>query len=183
MTMWWRHLRTVLIGPVTVTIVVPVLLTVAWGTAGAGIVAGVAAPWRVLGVAVGAVLALTGVAMLGWTISLFHRVGHGTLSPLDPPRALVVVGPYRHVRNPMFTGVLAIVLGEALATGTPILLAWWALFFTFLAMVIPLVEEPRLARRFGDDYTHYRANVPRWLPRFHPWQPEQATPARTPPSP
>lgn len=163
----WRQLRTVLMGPVLVTVAVPALLLLAVGGS-----IQVATPLHWVAVAVGAVLIVAGLAMLTWTISLFHRVGQGTLSPTDPTRALVVTGPYRHVRNPMFTGALAILLGEAFATRSPVLLGWLVVFFAFLAVVIPRSEEPRLARRFGDAYVRYRDGVPRWVPRLRPWRPE-----------
>ena len=63
------------------------------------------------------------------TISLFARVGQGTLAPWDPTQRLVVLGPYRHVRNPMISGVLAILLGEAALLGSPPLLVWFGAFF------------------------------------------------------
>lgn len=165
--MGWRRLRTVLMGPVVVTVAIPAALLAVWGAA-----VEMAGPLRLLTLVAGAVLIVAGAGMLVWTIGLFHREGRGTLSPTDPTRALVVTGPYRHVRNPMFTGVLAILLGEALAARSLVLLGWFALFFTFLAVMIPASEEPRLARRFGEDYTRYRAHVPRWIPRPRPWRPQ-----------
>lgn len=162
-----RHLTHVLLGPGTVTIIVPALI---FALAGARPLA-LPRPAELTAIGLGVLLVIAGLAMLAWTISLFHRVGQGTLSPLDPPSALVVTGPYRHVRNPMFTGVLAVLLGEAAITRSPALLAWFALFWTMLAILIPLIEEPKLARRFGADYARYRRHVPRWLPRLHPWQP------------
>lgn len=109
---------------------------------------------------------------MAWTVSLFARVGGGTLAPWDPTSRLVVLGPYRHVRNPMITGVLAILLGEASLFGSLPLLLWFAAVFAVNAVYLPLVEEPGLRTRFGADYEAYRANVPRWLPRLRPWDPE-----------
>ncbi|MEU4377298.1 methyltransferase family protein [Pseudonocardia alni] len=94
----------------------------------------------------GALLIAGGVAMLAWTIRLFAREGEGTLSPQDPPRTLVVHGPYRHVRHPMFSGVLAILVGETIATRSLSLLAWLVVFALFVTIMVPRVEEPRLAR-------------------------------------
>ncbi|MEQ3542521.1 methyltransferase [Pseudonocardia tropica] len=73
------------------------------------------------------------------------------------------------MRHPMFSGVLGIVLGEAIAARSLTLLAWFALFALFVAVMVSRVEEPRLARRFGNDYARYRDNVPRWLPRLLSW--------------
>jgi protein-S-isoprenylcysteine O-methyltransferase Ste14 len=103
------------------------------------------------------------------TITLFASVGRGTLAPWDPTRRLVVRGPYRHVRNPMISGVLSILLGEAALLGSFPLLAWFGVFFAANAIYMPLVEEPGLERRFGDDYRTYKRNVPRWVPRRKPW--------------
>jgi protein-S-isoprenylcysteine O-methyltransferase Ste14 len=167
-----RYLR---VAPVVVTIVIPILIAATVGISSVGL----PAPLPGLLVVVGVTLAVAGLALLAWTIDLFDRVGHGALSPLDPPRVLVVHGPYRRVRNPMFSGVLFILVGEAIAARSPTLLAWFAVFFLFVAIVVPRIEEPGLARRFGTDYTRYRDNVPRWLPRLRPWQPPG--PSQTPP--
>lgn len=94
---------------------------------------------------------------------------------------LVVQGIYRHVRNPMISGVFSILLGEAiLAVSSP--LFWWFGFFVVAnAVYIPLVEEPGLVKRFGDEYLMYMRNVPRWIPRVRAWKPsdsgEEAKPA------
>ncbi|MGH3752434.1 MAG: methyltransferase family protein [Pseudonocardiaceae bacterium] len=127
--------------------------------------AGVSATLAVLGV-----LALAiGLALLAWTIFLFGREGDGTLAPWDPPAKLVLRGPYRHVRNPMISGVLFVLLGEAMLWASPALLGWFVLFFAVNQTVIPLWEEPSLARRFGEDYVRYTRHVRRWLPRVRPW--------------
>ncbi len=80
-----------------------------------------------------------------------------------------MVGPYRYVRNPMISGVLAILLGETLAFWSASLLTWFVVVFAVNAIYMPLVEEPDLSRRFGQDYDRYRANVRRWVPRLRPW--------------
>jgi protein-S-isoprenylcysteine O-methyltransferase Ste14 len=165
----WREARAVLLLPFTVTIVVPTVILwwtgetkVGWGLGGA-----VAALPVLLGVAL---LAL-GLALVVWTIRLFSSVGEGTLAPWDPTSRLVVLGPYRHVRNPMISGVAFILAGEAVALGSKALGLWFAAVVAVNAIYIPLVEEPGLRRRFGDDYDAYRSSVPRWLPRVRPWSP------------
>lgn len=144
--------------PGVVTLVVPSLLV--W--------------WRgaevtTLGLALGLPLVAGGLVLVAWTIALLARRGRGTLAPWDPTQRLVVDGPYRHVRNPMISGVLAILLGEAAALGSRGVLAWFAAVLAVNAVYIPLVEEPGLRRRFDADYDRYRAHVPRWLPRLSPW--------------
>lgn len=79
-------------------------------------------------------------------------------------------GVYRHVRNPMMLGVFCILLGEAILFGSPWLLGWFGIFVAVNMIVIPLAEEPGLAKRFGDDYVRYKQNVPRWIPRLTPWK-------------
>lgn len=120
----------------------------------------------------------TGVAALGIGLTLFvstlvhlARTGRGTLAPWDPPRVLVVKGIYRWVRNPMISGVLFILLAEALLTGSRRVLVWFILFLTINLVYIPLLEEPGLVARFGERYRFYKKNVPRWLPRVKPWTP------------
>lgn len=164
--MLWKHLRAVL-APVVVTIVVPAVIVATMGARPVRL----DPPLALLLLVLGVLLVVAGVAMEAWAIWLFDRVGKGTLSPLDPTGTLVVRGPYRHVRNPMFSAVFAILLGEAIAARSPVLLAWFAVFFLLTAIGVPRIEEPGLARRFGADYAHYRDNVPRWLPRLRPWQP------------
>jgi protein-S-isoprenylcysteine O-methyltransferase Ste14 len=157
----WRQLRAVVLLPVTVTIVVPALIL--WWT-GAD-----RAAWPFI--AAGVALIGAGLVLVSWTIALFARIGKGTLAPWDPTARLVVAGPYRHVRNPMISGVLAILLGEAALFGSAALLVLFGAVFLVNAFYFPLVEEPGLRRRFGDDYEAYSANVPRWLPRLRPWEP------------
>lgn len=163
----WRHVRAIGLLPGTGTVVVPAVIllvtrsvNVGWG------LPGVAAA---LPVVAGAVLLAFGLFLMYRTIRLFGREGEGTLAPWDPPRRLVVEGPYRHVRNPMISGVLFVLAGEAVLLGSPPLAAWLALFLAVNAVYFPLVEEPGLERRFGDDYRLYRRNVPRWIPRRTPW--------------
>jgi protein-S-isoprenylcysteine O-methyltransferase Ste14 len=157
----WRHVRAIGLLPFVVTVVVPGILV--WRNGGE------IAAWPL--VLVGVALIALGVALLAWTVALFATVGHGTLAPWDPTSRLVVVGPYRHVRNPMISGVLAVLLGEAALVASPPLLLWFAAVFAVNAVYFPLVEEPGLRRRFGADYDAYKANVRRWLPRLRPWEP------------
>ena len=112
-----------------------------------------------------------GGVLVVWTIALFARVGRGTLAPWDPTSTLVVEGPYRHMRNPMISGVLFLLLGEAALLGSWPLLGWFAAVAAVNAVYLPLVEEPGLVRRHGTEYERYREHVPRWLPRLRPWHP------------
>ena len=166
----WRQLRAIgpLPGVVAVLIPAALLIFVRGPDPGFGLGAAPTAAIVVAGVA----LAAAGTALMYRTITLFSRVGEGTLAPWDPTRRLVVLGPYRHVRNPMITGVLAVLIGEALAFGSTAILIEAAIFLTANATYMPLVEERDLARRFGDEYEAYKRNVPRWIPRVSPWEPD-----------
>jgi protein-S-isoprenylcysteine O-methyltransferase Ste14 len=157
----WRHLAAVLLCPGVVTVAVPALIV--WRT-GAGI--------GLLSIA-GLPLIALGLLLIVRTIALFAGVGRGTLAPWDPTTRLVVRGPYRHVRNPMISGVLFVLLGEAALLGSWPLLLWFAVVLAVNAAYLPLVEEPGLERRFGEDYERYRAHVPRWIPRLRPWDGEE----------
>jgi len=117
----------------------------------------------------GALLLCGGFALLYVTVRLFARKGRGTLAPWDPPRKLVTDGVYRYVRNPMITGVLFMLIGEAILLGSWSLLVWAVLFALTNTTYFRFFEEPGLARRFGDGYLLYRNNVPMWLPRLRPW--------------
>jgi protein-S-isoprenylcysteine O-methyltransferase Ste14 len=167
----WRHVRAIGLLPGMATIVVPALLVLPNGSVnvGWGLPSGVA----VLPGLIGAALIGIGLLLFVQTVRLFAGEGGGTLAPWDPTSRLVVLGPYRHVRNPMISGVLFVLLGEAALLGSAAILAWAAIFFTANALWMPLVEEPGLSRRFGEDYESYKANVPRWLPRLRPWRPDE----------
>ena len=118
--------------------------------------------------ALGLVFAALGAALLAACIVEFARTGRGTLSPVDPPRRLVVRGLYRYVRNPMYLSVTTIVLGEVVLTGSMALLAYWAVWFVGVNLFVIGYEEPSLRGRFGASYDEYTREVPRWLPRFRP---------------
>lgn len=165
MPMLLRHLLSIAILPVSVTILVPLWIAREYEARLeiGGDALHVAA--QVAGVA----LIVLGLVLAASSIRSFATEGKGTLAPWDPPRELVVRGAYRYVRNPMISGVVFVVFGEAL-----VLWSWphacWAAFVLAANLVyIPLVEEPALARRFGPPYEEYRRNVPRIVPRRRPW--------------
>ena len=121
--------------------------------------------------ATGAAALLIGLTLFISTVAHFASTGRGTLAPWDPPRELVVKGVYRYVRNPMISGVMFILLAESLLTGSRRIIIWFVLFVALNLVHIPFVEEPALSARFGERYTIYKRNVPRWLPRLKPWLP------------
>jgi protein-S-isoprenylcysteine O-methyltransferase Ste14 len=160
-----RHLLSIAILPFTVTVLVPLWIARAYGTRPASAPGGVAVALRILG---GALLAV-GLVLFGASLSRFATEGRGTLAPWDPPRALVVRGPYRYVRNPMISGVIFVLFGEAAVLLSRPHAVWALAFLAVNAIYIPLLEEPMLEDRFGEPYAEYRRRVPRFLPRLRPW--------------
>ena len=124
--------------------------------------------WAALRV-VGAVLIVAGVGVLLHAFARFVVEGLGTPAPVAPTEHLVVGGLYRYVRNPMYLAVGAIIVGQALALGQPVLLAYAAAFAVAVAAFVHWYEEPTLSRQFGEQYEAYRRAVPRWWPRRRPW--------------
>jgi protein-S-isoprenylcysteine O-methyltransferase Ste14 len=120
---------------------------------------------------IGAVLTLAGAVIVIDSFARFALQGRGTPAPVAPPSSLVVAGFYRHVRNPMYVGVISAILGQALAFGDVRLVVYAALFWLATHIFVAYFEEPRLAHEFAAAYEAYRANVPRWIPRLTPWRP------------
>jgi protein-S-isoprenylcysteine O-methyltransferase Ste14 len=109
---------------------------------------------------------MTGALLLGACILEFARSGRGTLSPVDPPRHLVVRGLYRYVRNPMYLSVTAMLFGEMLLTRSAGLAAYWAIWFVCVNVFVMGDEEPALRRQFGASYDEYTRHVGRWTPKL-----------------
>jgi protein-S-isoprenylcysteine O-methyltransferase Ste14 len=110
------------------------------------------------------VLGAAGAAILAWCIWDFAAKGGGTLAPIDPPKRLVVHGLYRYVRNPMYLGVLLLLLGETGLFRSLPLLQYTTAWFIIVQLIVVFYEEPTLRRRFGDSYERYYRSVHRWLP-------------------
>jgi len=114
--------------------------------------------------AIGAIIMLYCVFEFAWT-------GRGTPAPFDPPRQLVVRGPYRWVRNPMYLGMGLFLIGEALLLSSirrEMFLVIGSAFLLVNAFIL-VYEEPTLRRLFGEDYVEYCRNVRRWIPRLTPF--------------
>lgn len=113
-------------------------------------------------------LVLLGGTLYFWCLWGFAVLGRGTPAPIDPPKRLVVRGPYRHVRNPMYLCLLAVILGwSVLFKSLPLLLYALAVGAAFHLFTV-LYEEPHLRKVFGAEYEDYLARVPRWLPHVAP---------------
>lgn len=117
----------------------------------------------------GSLLVAAGVAFLLAAFTRFALQGLGTPVPAVPTRNLVVSGSYRHVRNPMYLAVLAIILGQAAILGSAALVLYAAVVWLAFATFVRLYEEPTLSDTYGADYDAYRRAVPAWIPRLRPW--------------
>ena len=137
-----------------------------------GLITGWDVPWtggRLWPVAIAAgLLVLSGVVVLLDAFVRFARAD-GTPAPGMPTAHLVVVGPYRYVRNPMYLAVLTIILGQALLSRSWGALAYAGLVLLAVATFVKCYEEPTLEDGYGEEYRDYRRNVRGWLPRLRPW--------------
>jgi protein-S-isoprenylcysteine O-methyltransferase Ste14 len=100
------------------------------------------------------------------TVDIIRR-GRGTPSHLDPPKALIVTGLYRYVRNPIYVGALLVQLGTIAWSGSRLLILYFLCFTVALHVLIVFFEEPVLQNKFGAAYDEYRQGVPRWIPKLH----------------
>jgi protein-S-isoprenylcysteine O-methyltransferase Ste14 len=107
-----------------------------------------------------------GAACYLWSVWNFARRGHGTPLPIDPPKKLVVEGPFRYTRNPMYLGLFLALLGWTLRYQTLGLVLYSLAVAAVVNLFVIGYEEPHLRRTFGHEYDAYRAHVPRWLPRL-----------------
>ena len=112
----------------------------------------------------GTIIAATGATVAIWCILAFAFVGRGTPAPFDPPRRLVVRGPYRYVRNPMYLGAGLALTGAALFYETGVLWAYAGGFLVLMHLLVVFYEEPTLRQSFGEDYEAYCRQVHRWRP-------------------
>jgi len=114
----------------------------------------------------GLVPIVIGVLIYLWCAWDFTFAGKGTPAPIDPPKELVARGLYRYVRNPMYVGMVSILIGETLLFQSFALLAYAGTVLLVFHLFVVLYEEPALTRKFGDSYRQFREAVPRWIPRI-----------------
>lgn len=154
-----------------------VFLVLAPGTV-AGLVPWRISRWRVEGSVfgllplrvAGALLIAAGLAGLLDSFARFALQGLGTPAPVFPTRDLVITGPYRYVRNPMYVAVLAVILGQGLLLGNVRVLGYGALVWLACHLFVVAYEEPTLRASFGAQYEDFCGAVPRWIPRLSPWR-------------
>lgn len=127
-------------------------------------------PYWAVAQAAGGLLICAGLVPLAQSFAEFINSG-GTPVPVASPPRLVVSGFYRYVRNPIYVGFMAVLLGEALLFGSAGLLEYTAVAWCIGAAAVRFYEEPALARKFGVEYQEYRRCVRAWIPRMRPWTP------------
>ncbi|HIG65814.1 MAG TPA: isoprenylcysteine carboxylmethyltransferase family protein [Methyloprofundus sp.] len=130
-------------------------------------------PFKSTGSLAGILPLAIGMAILLWCVRDFYISGKGTLAPWDPPNNLVTVGLYRFVRNPMYVGVILILSGWAILTGSPIVAGFSLFMSTAFFFRVKMHEEPWAERIFAAEWQNYKDNVPRWLPQLKAYYPEQ----------
>ena len=161
----FRAFKAVMALPFQVTVVIPLILLYCSGWQPDNMVL-----WTFfLGIAV----FFAGLLLAVSTIWLFSKLGNGTLAPWDPTSKMVITGPYAYVRNPMITGIVLILIGEALMLASWVIGLWAVVFLIINMFYFVLSEEPDLRKRFGQEYEEYSRNVPRYIPRLTPWKPKE----------
>jgi protein-S-isoprenylcysteine O-methyltransferase Ste14 len=128
-------------------------------------------PYWAVAQAAGGLLICAGLAVIVQSFTEFVRAS-GTPVPVASPPRLVVSGCYRYVRNPIYVGFQATLIGETLLFGSWGLLEYTALSWCIGAAAVRFYDEPTLARKFGAEYQDYRRAVRAWIPRLHPWTPQ-----------
>ena len=116
---------------------------------------------------------MAGILLFTKTNILFIREGQGTLAPWQPPRKLIISGPYRCMRHPMITGVLCLLAAEIFLLGSWAAVVWFFFFLAVNLIYLPLVEEKKLLTIFGEDYQRYQRHVPAVFPRCKKQDPEK----------
>ncbi|MBY0496836.1 MAG: isoprenylcysteine carboxylmethyltransferase family protein [Cyanobacteria bacterium] len=106
---------------------------------------------------------VAGFILTVWCVLSFVFLGKGTPFPLDPPRQLVVRGPYTVIRNPMYVGAALSMSGAAMFYGSAWLFGYVVLFLLVAQVFVILIEEPTLSETFGDAYADYCRRVGRWV--------------------
>lgn len=151
------NLAFALAGPGLEAVVGPWLLVAVAGSDALG--------WPVALRAAGVLLIVAGAAVLIDVFRRFAREGRGTPSPAAPAQELMRGGVFGVVRHPMYVATATVIVGEALAFAQPVLLVAAIAYLTAMATLSAVVEEPRLARRYGAAFDAYRREVPGWVPR------------------
>jgi protein-S-isoprenylcysteine O-methyltransferase Ste14 len=164
--MTWGLMKSIIILPGTVLVFVPAV--VLFVSRGSRFSPDIQYPTEVTFFLAMAITAAGGYLAIR-TANLFTTSGDGTPAPWEPPKKLVIAGPYRYTRNPMISGAILILLGETVLFNSWPLFIWTIVFLAGKMVYLPLIEEKKLKQRFGEPYVSYMAQVPRWIPRFKGW--------------
>lgn len=119
---------------------------------------------------IGILLAITGSVILATSVMTLHQAGEGAIAPWDASAKLVTSGLYAYTRNPMISGAILVLLGEAAIFGSLSILVWAFTFFILNSLYFNYYEEPSLEKKFGEEYKEYKKNVSAWKPRRKPWK-------------
>ena len=113
---------------------------------------------------IGMIVGVIGALIALWCVFTFATIGGGTPAPFDPPRRLVIRGPYQFVRNPMYIGAGLALAGAALFYESTVLVLYLCVFFLVTHLFVIWYEEPTLRQNFREEYEAYCRLVRRWLP-------------------
>ena len=159
-----KHTRDIIILPFTATVIIPYLCYNKNQSL---------FPDHFVFKALGVVFLISGTCLFLWSVYLFWAFGKGTLAPWTPTQKLIIRGPYKYCRNPMISGVFFILLGETLVLNSTNILIIAGAFLVINTIYFIVMEEPDLQERFGQEYEAYKKNVPRWIPKFKPYIPDE----------
>ena len=154
MILFLKNLLFTVLIPGTVGVYIPLRLAGSWQSASVR-------DWLLA-----APLFLMGAFVYFWCLWNFAVTGRGTPAPIDPPKKLIIRGPHKYVRNPMYLGVLSVVSGWAVLFRSPEILRYGAVVALMFHLVVLAIEEPSLRRLFGAEYEEYCRSVRRWIPTF-----------------
>ncbi len=153
MALLLKNLLFTVLVPGTVAVYVPLLITES------------RAPASGLTLAIALAVLVVGASIYGWCVWDFATFGRATPAPIDAPKKLVVRGLYRYTRNPMYVGVVTVIMGWVALFRSANLVLYALVVGTCFHLFIVLYEERHLLAEFGSQYEAYRSQVPRWLPR------------------
>lgn len=156
-----KHLVSIFLLPVTMLIILPALIINSYAF---NLLWRLSFPLNIAPIILGLFSFVLGLILLFSTIFLFISKGRGTIGPWFPTQELITSGIYSYVRNPMITGVFFVLVGENIFFGSFPLLVYSFGFFLVNLVYIPLIEEPKLEKKFGKQYLIYKEKTPRWIP-------------------
>jgi len=168
----WEHFKAILQLPFIVALIIPLLIH--FFTKDVVVIPICELPfWQ--SAIIGGIFLTIGLTLFVKSLQLFDKIGKGTLAPWNPTSKMIIVGLYRHVRNPMIIGVVFILLAEAFLLQTGNILIFTGIFVTLKTLYFIFDEEPTMRKRYGAEYLAYSKHVPRWIPRIKGWTPHQTS--------